>query len=45
MGFAISFPEIEHADTVNYKVNHVYWEQYYGANDWSEDETEDGELA
>jgi len=41
MGFAISFPEIEHAETVNYKVNHVYWEQYYGANDWSEDETED----
>ena len=40
-GFGISFPEMENAETVDYKVNHVYWEQYYGANDWNENEGED----
>lgn len=38
VGFAISFPKIDNAETVDYKVNHVYWKQYYGDNDWEEDE-------
>lgn len=41
VGFAISFPKIENAETVDYKVNHVYWEQFYGANDWDDEEGED----
>ena len=40
-GFAISFPVIENASTVEYKVNHVYWEQYYGDNDWNEDDEDE----
>ncbi len=38
MAFAISFPVIENAEAVDYRVNHIYWEQYYGANDWDEDD-------
>ena len=41
IGFAISFPKIDDAAAVDYKVNHVYWEQYYGANDWEDDEEDD----
>lgn len=37
VGFAISFPEIENAEKVDYRVTHLYWEQYYGANDWNDD--------
>lgn len=40
IGFATSFPRIDDAETVEYKVNHVYWEQYYGANDWDDEEDE-----
>jgi hypothetical protein len=41
IGFAVSFPDSRTARAVEHVVNHVYFQQYYPDNDWSEDEDVD----
>jgi hypothetical protein len=33
MGFAVSFPSSDSGVVVEYKVDHLYWEQEYGASE------------
>ena len=42
VGYAISFPASDGATPISYQVNHVSWEQEYGAYAADDDE-EDGE--
>lgn len=41
VGFGISFPKSDGAEAVEYKVNHVYFEQLYGASDWDDDDDDE----
>lgn len=41
VGFAVSFPGIADAAAVEYIVDNTYYQQYYGDNDYSEEEDED----